>query len=155
MESNWLIDWLFFYWTIEMIGEMLLNTHDSKLVSCVNSNNIKNRKAEQEHQDREMIMWSVNENISTTTTLTNFPFSNSYLKKRISQPSRIGYDQMEQLFYISFSWHKERISGICGTCVLLIVLCLKIGSTLLYPVSLLIQFEDRQYKEPMVNTEII
>ena len=50
----------------------MLNTHDSKLVSCVNSNNIKNRKAEQEHQDREMIMWSVNENISTTTTLTNF-----------------------------------------------------------------------------------
>ena len=46
-----------------MIGEMLLNTHDSKLVSCVNSNNIKNRKAEQEHQDREMIMWSVNENL--------------------------------------------------------------------------------------------
>ena len=93
MESNWLIDWLFFYWTIEMIEEMLLNTHDSKLVSCVNSNNIKNRKAKQEHQDREMIIWRVNENLSTTTTLTNFPFSNLYLKKRISQPSRIGYDQ--------------------------------------------------------------
>ena len=114
MNSNLLIDWLFFYWTIEMIGEMLLNTHDSKLVSCVNSNNIKNRKAKQEHQDREMIIWRVNENLSTTTTLTNFPFSNLYLKKRISQPSRIGYDQMEQLFYISFTWHKERISGICA-----------------------------------------